>query len=120
MVPERYKKMVTRAAEFGNGRIVIGAHYPMDVLAGRTLALYDLAQLLANKPGYVGVERDNIRIDDYPKALAAAREQLRAALEKACGGKIADCATEDQSRFADPERAAPQMSPNSHPKRAIC
>jgi len=104
MVPERYKQMVTRAAEFGNSRIVIGAHYPMDVVASRTLALYDLAQLLANKTGYVGVERDNVKIDDFPGALAAAREQLTAALEKACGGKIADCAKQDQSRFADPEK----------------
>ena len=38
-------KMVTRAAEYGNDRIVLGSHYAMDVLAGRTLALYDLAQL---------------------------------------------------------------------------
>jgi hypothetical protein len=27
--------------------------------------------------------------------------ELAAALEKACGGKIADCAAQDQSRFAD-------------------
>jgi hypothetical protein len=35
------------------------AHYAMDVLAGRTLALYDLAQLLANKSGYVGVRPEH-------------------------------------------------------------
>jgi hypothetical protein len=29
---------------------------------------------------------------------------LTAALEKACGGKIADCAARDQSRFADPAK----------------
>jgi peptidoglycan/xylan/chitin deacetylase (PgdA/CDA1 family) len=50
LVPERYTQMVARAAEYGNNRIVIGAHYAMDVIGGRTLALYDLAQLLANKP----------------------------------------------------------------------
>ncbi|MGZ5850565.1 MAG: phosphatase PAP2 family protein, partial [Methyloceanibacter sp.] len=42
-------RCVTRAAEYGNDRIVLGAHYAMDVLGGRTLAEYDLAQLLANK-----------------------------------------------------------------------
>ena len=102
LVPERYQQMVTRAAEYGNDRIVLGAHYAMDVLGGRTLAEYDLAQLLANKTGYVGVERDNVKIDDFPKALAAARDELTVALEKACGSKIADCAVQDQSRFADP------------------
>src|SRR5262249_50118295 len=50
----------------------------------------------------VGVERDNVKIDDFPKALADARDELTTALEKACGGKIADCAGRDQSRFADP------------------
>jgi len=104
LVPERYQQMVARAAEFGNDRIVLGSHYAMDVLGGRTLAEYDLAQLLANKTGYVGVERDNVKIDDFPKALAAARADLTAALEKGCGGKIADCAAQDQSRFADPAK----------------
>ena len=104
LVPERYQQMVTRAAEYGNDRVVLGSHYAMDVLAGRTLALYDLAQLLANKPGYVGVKRKDVEIGDFPKALADARAELAAALEKACGGKITDCAEQDESRFADPAK----------------
>ena len=104
LVPERYQQMVTRAAEYGNDRIVLGSHYAMDVLAGRTLALYDLAQLLANKPGYVGVKREDVEIGDFPKALADARAELAAVLEKACGGKITDCAEQDESRFADPAK----------------
>jgi PAP2 superfamily len=103
LVPERYQQMVTRATEYGNDRIVLGSHYAMDVLAGRTLAEYDLAQLLANKMGYVGVERDGVEIDDFRAALAATRADLTTALEKGCGGKIADCAAaQDESRFADP------------------
>jgi membrane-associated phospholipid phosphatase len=104
LVPERYQQMVTRAAEYGNDRIVLGSHYAMDVLGGRTLALYDLAQLLANRPGYVGVKREDLEIGDFPKALADARDELTAALEKDCGGKIADCAAQDQSRFANPAK----------------
>jgi hypothetical protein len=104
LVPERYQQMVTRAAEYGNDRIVLGSHYAMDVLAGRTLALYDLAQLLASKPGYVGVKREDVEIGDFPQALADARAELAAALEETCRGKIADCAAQDQSRFADPVR----------------
>jgi hypothetical protein len=96
--------MVTRAAEYGNDRIVLGAHYAMDVLAGRTLAEYDLAQLLANKAGYVGVKPGVVEIDDFREALAAARADLIAVLEKACGGKITNCASHDQSRFADPAK----------------
>jgi hypothetical protein len=92
--------MVTRGAEYGNDRIVLRAHYTMDVLAGRTLAEYDLAQL-ANKTGYVGVKRGDGQIDDFQEELAAARADLTAILEKACGDKIAACAAQDQSRFAD-------------------
>src|ERR1700677_2654765 len=44
LVPERYQQMIARASEYGNDRILMGAHYAMDVLGGRTLAAYDLAQ----------------------------------------------------------------------------
>jgi hypothetical protein len=37
--------MVVRDAEYGNDRIIMGAHSAMDVLGGRTLATYDLAHL---------------------------------------------------------------------------
>ena len=53
LVPDRYQEMVVRAAEYGNDRIIMGAHYAMDVLGGRTLATYDLAHLLANDPAYM-------------------------------------------------------------------
>ena len=104
VVPERYPQMVARAAEYGNSRIVLGAHYAMDVLGGRTVALHDLAQLLANRPGYVGVERDGLTIADFPQALAAARADARKALEAACHAPVASCARDDASRFASPAR----------------
>jgi hypothetical protein len=100
IVPERYPQLVARAAEYGNDRIVLGAHYAMDVLGGRTLATYDLAQLLAGKPGYVGIERSGVRIDDFRQALATARADLAKALEAGCHEPIAACAREDRSRFA--------------------
>src|SRR5262245_2987308 len=78
-----------------------GAHYAMDVLAGRTLAAYDVAQLLAKRPGYVGVRRDGLQIDDFQTALEAARTDITEALEARCGHALIACAEEDQSRFAD-------------------
>jgi hypothetical protein len=104
LAPERYPQMVVRAAEYGNSRIIVGAHYAMDVLGGRTVALYDLAQLLANKPGYVGVERRNIKIDDFRAAVAEARAEFAKALAAPCGGPIAGCVSGDSSRFADATR----------------
>jgi hypothetical protein len=76
----------------------------MDVIGGRALAAYDIAQLLANKPGYVGETRNGTRIDDFPKALAAARADMTKALEGACGDKVDICARLDNGRFADPTK----------------
>ena len=75
----------------------MGAHYAMDVLGGRViLSTYDLAQLLANKSRYVGVKRGDVSIEDYQQAFAAARNDIVAALEKACGDRVAVCARRDQ------------------------
>jgi membrane-associated phospholipid phosphatase len=104
LVPQRYREMLTRAAEYGNNRIILGAHYAMDVLGGRTVATYDIAQLLANKAGYVGVRRGDLVIDNYQQALATARADTTAALEKGCGTTLGVCSHQDDSRFSDPAR----------------
>jgi len=49
LVPQRYSQMITRAAEYGNDRVVLRAHYAMDVVGGRTLAMYDLASFSLTK-----------------------------------------------------------------------
>jgi hypothetical protein len=103
LVPERYQQMITRAAEYGNDRIIMGAHYAMDVLGGRTLAMYDLAHLLANDPAYVGRSLSDIPvIKDYPMALRAARADVTAALQTGCGDTIRVCARGDTGRFNNP------------------
>ena len=88
LVPQRYLEMLTRAAEYSNNRIILGAHYAMDVLGGRTLATYDIAHLLANKAEYVGAKRGKVVIDNYQEALASARADMTAALEKGCGNTL--------------------------------
>ena len=115
LVPDRYQEMVVRAAEYGNDRIILGAHYAMDVLAGRTLAAYDLAHLLANDPAYMNRPLKNVAmttatsepqvqptIGDFRAAVAAARADLVNALEAACGEPVAVCAREDIGRFNSP------------------
>jgi hypothetical protein len=102
LVPQRYTQMVARGAEYGNDRIVVGAHYAMDVLGGRTLALYDLAHLLANDPSYMGRAYGHAApVRDFRAALLAARGDLTAALETACNNTIAVCSAEDHGRFSD-------------------
>ena len=115
LVPDRYQEMVVRAAEYGNDRIIMGAHYAMDVLGGRTVAAYDLAHLLANDPAYIGRPlKDFARatamseplvpatIEDFQAAVAAARADMTKALEAACGNTIAVCARQDTGRFNAP------------------
>ena len=115
LVPDRYQEMVARAAEYGNDRIIMGAHYAMDVLDGRTVATYDLAHLLANDPAYIGRPlKDFARatamssplvpatIEDFRAAVATARADLTKALEAACGDTVAVCASQDTGRFNAP------------------
>ena len=103
LVPDRYQQMIARGAEYGNDRILMGAHYAMDVLGGRTLATYDLAHLLANDPAYVGRSLRKLpAISDYQAALKAARTDVAATLQSACGNTMEVCAREDTGRFSDP------------------
>jgi hypothetical protein len=102
LVPERYPEMIARAAEYGNDRILMGAHYAMDVIGGRTLALYDLAHLLANDPAYVGLSPHGAApIRDFTAAMKTARSVLTSALQAACGKEIQECAVEDTGRFSN-------------------
>ncbi len=100
LVPQRFPQMIARGAEYGNSRIILGAHYAMDVIAGRTLAYYDVAHVLAGSPGYAG-QIGTFAIGNYQAALGSARADLTKALESGCGNTIAVCAGIDSSRFSD-------------------
>ena len=115
LVPDRYQEMVVRAAEYGNDRILMGAHYAMDVLGGRTVATYDLAHLLANDPAYMNRPLKNfamitatsepqvpVIIADFRASVEAARADLTKALEAACGDTVQACARQDIGRFNAP------------------
>jgi hypothetical protein len=103
LVPERYRQMIARAAEYGNDRIILGAHYAMDVIAGRTLATYDLAHLLGNDPVYVGRTLNGApMIKDFQAAIRAARAEATTTLQAACGNRIEVCAREDIGRLSNP------------------
>ncbi len=102
MVPERYPELIVRGADYGNNRIIVGAHYAMDVLGGRAVALHAIARLLANDPAYVGQRFGSVPvITDFRAALSQARTDVRKVLEDACGKPIAECALEDTGRLSD-------------------
>ncbi len=95
MVPERLQALAYRASEYGNSRIVIGAHYPIDVIAGRTLATYDLAQDLAGRPDYAP------GAVSFQTILATAAADLRTFLRRNGCPSIALCARDPIARAED-------------------
>jgi hypothetical protein len=103
LVPWRYQQMITRAAEYSNDRILIGAHYAMDVLGGRTLALYDMAHLLANDPVYAGQTLRGLpAFKDFAASVKKARGELSTVLQAGCGKSIEECSGEDTGRLSNP------------------
>ncbi|NIF21251.1 acid phosphatase [Candidatus Pantoea multigeneris] len=92
MIPERFDAIVERGARYGYSRIVLGVHYPLDIMGSRMLTQRNVAHYL-NDPKYRAL-------------FIEARDQLRAALEKECGASLAQCAQND--RAADPYRS-PEM-----------
>lgn len=111
MVPERYQPLLTRASEFGNSRIVLGAHSPLDIIGGRIIATYDVVQLLNNNPAYLNQTISEplggtvTTSSDFATLFANATTDLRSLLQQGCGTDIATCATSGApDRFSDTQQ----------------
>lgn len=95
MLPERYAALVARGAGYGYSRLVLGVHYPLDLIGARMIVERNLAHFLADPA--------------YQALFATARDQLRAALERECGVALAVCARPagpDSDPWATPAAAA--------------
>ncbi|MEP9413441.1 phosphatase PAP2 family protein [Gordonia sp. VNQ95] len=80
MLPEVGPQILARGAEYGYHRIVLGVHYPLDVMGGRMLAQATASELLGD-PGFAAL-------------FAAARTELRGVLQARVGapiGSVAAC-----------------------------
>jgi len=66
-VPEKREELFARGREYGSSRVIVGAHYPTDVEAGRITGTVAAAVLLQNPL--------------FQRDFAAARAQLRAQLQ---------------------------------------
>ncbi len=99
LVPQTYQSTLLRASEIGESRIVVGVHYPTDIIASRAAISYDLAQFLSN-PAYTtaavtGSTGNNNATINMPALFNAAQPGLQNYLNGytgACGGSIAACA----------------------------
>ena len=85
LVPQNYQSMLLRASEYGNSRIDLGVHYPLDIIASRSFVQYDLAQELTGAASYTNLQ----------SAFTTAQPALASYLNSqagSCGGSIASCA----------------------------
>lgn len=101
LTPSLHQSTVLRASEYGNSRIVLGVHYPLDIIGGRALASYDLAQAFSN-PLYVNTASTSGTAYDLPSLFNAARTQLAAYLSAECGASVATCAASATNTANDP------------------
>ncbi|MGO4717401.1 autotransporter domain-containing protein [Bradyrhizobium sp. 2TAF24] len=101
MVPELYQSMVLRASEYANSRIVLGVHYPLDIIASRAFASYDLAQALTN-PSYINNPAMTGSALNLPSLLTQATAELRGYLATQCGDTVANCATGSANTAGNP------------------
>ncbi|QKJ88683.1 Phosphoesterase PA-phosphatase [Paramixta manurensis] len=88
MIPERFVPLIDRGARYGYSRIVLGVHYPLDVIGSRMVAERNVAHYLNDA--------------HYRPLFEQAKSELRAALEKECGMRLAQCAA--SSATDDPYR----------------
>lgn len=104
LTPQLYQSMLMRASEYGNSRVVLGVHYPLDIIASRAFTQYDLAQAFTN-PLYLNnsattgsstnsstgvVQGGAINL---PGLFTAAQTELSGYLSTQCGNTVATCAT---------------------------
>ncbi|MDR3535075.1 MAG: autotransporter domain-containing protein [Acetobacteraceae bacterium] len=81
LTPQLYQSMLLRASEYGNSRISLGVHYPLDIIGSRALAAYDLANLLNGNSGYTTTNAVGSTTSlNLASMFAAAQPQLTAAL----------------------------------------
>ncbi|KHN52200.1 acid phosphatase [Pectobacterium fontis] len=97
MIPERFVPLIDRGARYGYSRVVLGVHYPLDVIGSRMIAERNVAYYL-NDP-------------QYRRLFEQAKAELRSALEKACGTTLSACA---RNAPQDDPYAAPEMKTFYH------
>src|SRR6202167_5744391 len=99
LTPELYQSSLSRGSQFANSRIVLGVHYPLDIIASRSLASYDLSQAFTN-PDYINNAGTTGTAIDLPSSFTSAAPELNSYLSTNCGASVASCAANQANPFA--------------------
>lgn len=91
LLPEVAEGMLARTSEAGHHRLVMGVHYPLDVIGGRMMGTA------------IAAERWND--EEFRPLLLEAREELVDLFESECGAALAECMAQDVP-YADSADAA--------------
>ncbi|WP_341358374.1 phosphatase PAP2 family protein [Georgenia sp. M64] len=89
LLPELAPQILARTSEAGHNRVVMGVHYPLDVIGGRMM-------------GQKIVER-RWSDEEFHPLLEAASEELHAVLESDCGVPLTACVARDEDYLDDGE-----------------
>ncbi|AZS42961.1 Major phosphate-irrepressible acid phosphatase [Microbacterium oleivorans] len=81
MLPELAPQILARTAEAGNNRVVMAAHYPLDVISGRMMGQKIIALRLADP--------------EMRELVDEASDELRGVLERGCGDTLENCIAKD-------------------------
>ena len=101
LVPQQYQNLLARGAEYGDSRIVLGVHYPLDIIASRSFAAYDLAQAFTN-PSYVANAATTGTAINLPGLFTRAASELQAYEAAQCGATVAACAASAANTAGNP------------------
>lgn len=77
LFPEKADEIFDRAIEYGESRVIVGAHFGTDTIASRVANYYTLAQLLSN--------------DETARTFVDLAKDVRANVEQSCGNAVKDC-----------------------------
>lgn len=87
MMPEFGPQIQARASQIGQSRLVMGVHYPLDIMGGRMMGTQVAADRWADA--------------QFRPLIQEAADEIRAELEWRCGDTIANCAAKDTAYMSD-------------------
>ncbi|MEJ5920155.1 phosphatase PAP2 family protein [Corynebacterium sp. H78] len=89
MLPELAPQIQVRASDAGHSRLVMGVHYPLDVMGGRMMGNQAAADRWADP--------------EFRPLIEAAAAELRAELEWRCGSTLEECVATDTPYMSNAE-----------------